>query len=163
MTSTGANADEEDDAAVDEPEEDDGNRPLSDRLTTELTAHRALALREAVTDDPDVALRAALHALCLKLFYHYGFDTCLEIEAKSVLFGHTSGLADTSVAKPIDARRQACRRDIWCLTRHRRRPVVACSYSVDISRLTSTAYSVRQGRRCLSASAARHRRTIGAS
>lgn len=93
--------------ATAEPEEEDGNRPLSDRLMTELTAHHTLALREAVANDPDVALRAALHALCLKLFYHYGFDTCLEIEAKSVLFGHTSGLADTLAAKAIGRERGA--------------------------------------------------------
>ncbi len=106
MTSAGEESDTDDDA-VDEPDEDDGNRPLSDRLMTELTAHRTLALREAVANDPDVALRAALHALCLKLFYHYGFDTCLEIDAKSVLFGHTSGLADTPAAKAIEARHKA--------------------------------------------------------
>ncbi|MBN9259767.1 MAG: ParB N-terminal domain-containing protein [Hyphomicrobium sp.] len=106
-TSSGVDADADEQDAVDEPEEDDGNRTLSDRLMTELTAHRTLALREAVANDPDVALRAALHALCLKLFYHYGFDTCLEIEAKSILFGHTSGLADTPAAKAIDARHKA--------------------------------------------------------
>jgi ParB family chromosome partitioning protein len=106
-TSSGEEPDADEPDAVDEPEEDDGNRPLSDRLMTELTAHRTLALREAVANDPDIALRAALHALCLKLFYHYGFDTCLEIEAKSVLFGHTSGLADTPAAKTIDARHKA--------------------------------------------------------
>jgi ParB family chromosome partitioning protein len=107
MTSSGEKSDADEHDAVDEPEEEDGNRPLSDRLMTELTAHRTLALREAMANDPDVALRAALHALCLKLFYQYGFDTCLEIEAKSVLFGHTSGLADTPVAKAIDARHKA--------------------------------------------------------
>ena len=106
MTSSGEESDA-DEEPVDEPEEDDGNRPLSDRLMTELTAHRTLALREAVANDPDIALRAILHALCLKLFYHYGFDSCLEIEAKSVLFGHTSGLADTLAAKAIDARHKA--------------------------------------------------------
>jgi ParB family chromosome partitioning protein len=36
-------------------EEDEGFRPLSDRLMTELTAHRTLALREAVANDPDTA------------------------------------------------------------------------------------------------------------
>ncbi|ODT22658.1 MAG: DNA-binding protein [Hyphomicrobium sp. SCN 65-11] len=107
MTSSGEESDADEHDAVDEPEEDDGNRPLSDRLMTELTAHRTLALREAVANDPDVALRAGLHALCLKLFYHYGFDTCLEIEAKSVLFGHTSGLADTPAAEAIDVRHKA--------------------------------------------------------
>jgi ParB family transcriptional regulator, chromosome partitioning protein len=107
MASSGEDFDADKDEPVDEPEEEDGNRPLSDRLMTELTAHRTLALRDAVANDPGVALRAALHALCLKLFYHYGFDSCLEIEAKSVLFGHTSGLADTSAAKAIDARHKA--------------------------------------------------------
>lgn len=104
MMSSGEASVTDDEDTVDEPEEEDGNRPLSDRLVTELTAHRTLALREAVANDPDIALRAALHALCLKLFYHYGFDSCLEIEAKSILFGHTSGLADTLAAKAIDAR-----------------------------------------------------------
>jgi len=103
-TATGIEADTDDEPAVDDPDEDEGVRPLSDRLLTELTTHRTLALRDAVATDPDVALRAALHALCLKLFYRYGFDTCLEIEAKSVLFGAASGLADSQSAKAIDAR-----------------------------------------------------------
>jgi ParB family chromosome partitioning protein len=107
MTSSGKDSDADEHDAVDETEDDDGNRRLSDRLMTELTAHRTLALREAIANDPDIALRAALHALCLKLFYHYGFDSCLEIEAKSVLFGHTSGLADTPAAQAIDARQKA--------------------------------------------------------
>ena len=37
------------------PEEDDTIRPLSDRLVTELTAHRTLALRDGVANDPQVA------------------------------------------------------------------------------------------------------------
>lgn len=103
-TATGIEADTDDEPAVDDPEEDEGVRPLSDRLMTELTTHRTLALRDAVATDSDVALRAALHTLCLKLFYRYGFDTCLEIEGKSVLFGAASGLADSQSAKAIDAR-----------------------------------------------------------
>ena len=106
-SSRGNSGPDQDNGVVDDPEEEDGNRPLSDRLMTELTAHRTLALREAVANDPDVALRAALHALCLKLFYQYGFDSCLEIDAKSILFGHTSGLAETSAAKAIDARHKS--------------------------------------------------------
>ena len=39
------------------------SRPLSDRLVTELTAHRTLALRDAVANDPQVAFQAVLHAL----------------------------------------------------------------------------------------------------
>ena len=106
FAANGTESDPDEEPAVDDPEEDETEnvRPLSDRLMTELTTHRTLALREAVANDPDVAFRATLHALCLKLFYRYGFDTCLEIEAKSVLFGNASGLSDTASAKAIDAR-----------------------------------------------------------
>ena len=91
---------------VAETDEDEGGvRPLSDRLMTELTAHRTLALREAVANDPDTAFLAMLHALCLKLFYRFGLDTCLEVEAKSVLFGtQIEGLGDMPYATAIDAR-----------------------------------------------------------
>jgi ParB family chromosome partitioning protein len=93
------------DPAADGDEEDEGIRPLSDRLMTELTAHRTLALREAIATDPDTAFLAMLHALCLKLFYRYGLDTCLEVEAKSVLFGtQVQGLGDMEYARAIDAR-----------------------------------------------------------
>ena len=34
-----------------------------------------------------VAFVAALHVLCLKLFYRYALDSCLEIEPKSAMFG----------------------------------------------------------------------------
>lgn len=87
------------------PEEDEGNRHISDRLLTELTAYRTLALREAVGQDPAIAHFAVLHALCLKLFYRYGLESCLEIDPKSVMFGaQAPGLADTPLAARVDAR-----------------------------------------------------------
>ena len=106
LSASGTESDPDDESTVNDPDEDEteGVRPISDRLMTELTTHRTLALRDALANDPDVAFRATLHALCLKLFYRYGFDTCLEIEAKTVLFGSASGLTDTAPAKAIDAR-----------------------------------------------------------
>jgi ParB family chromosome partitioning protein len=90
---------------VEEPDEDEGVRPLSDRLLTELSAHRTLALRDAVGNDPDVAFVAALHALTLKLFYPYPLDSCVDIEPKRLVFGaQAPGLADTASAKAIEAR-----------------------------------------------------------
>ncbi|MGH3630362.1 MAG: hypothetical protein ACRDRL_23335, partial [Sciscionella sp.] len=87
------------------PEEDEGIRPLPDKLLTELTAHRTLALREAIGHDPATAFLAVLHVLCLRLFYRYGSDSCLEIEPKSVMFGSLApGLADTPPAALVDAR-----------------------------------------------------------
>ena len=90
-----------------EPEEEDGIRPLPDRLLTELTAHRTLALRHALGDHPEVAFLAALHALCLKLFYGYGLNTCLELDVKSVTFsGQAPGLNDTGLARTLMDRHQ---------------------------------------------------------
>ncbi len=87
------------------PEEDEGIRPLPDRLLTELTAHRTLALRDALAAEPQTAFLAALHALCLRLFYRYGLDSCVEIEPKSALFSaQAPGLADTASARAIEAR-----------------------------------------------------------
>ena len=95
------------DAAA-EPEEEEGIRPLPDRLLTELTAHRTLALRHALGDHPEVAFLAALHALCLKLFYGYGLNTCLELDVKSVTFsGQAPGLNDTGLARTLMDRHQS--------------------------------------------------------
>jgi len=90
------------------PEEDEGLKPLPERLMTELTAHRTLALREALGNDWDTAFLAVLHALCLRLFYRSAADTCLEIEAKSAGFGtQAPGLNDTASARAIDVRHEA--------------------------------------------------------
>jgi ParB family transcriptional regulator, chromosome partitioning protein len=91
-----------------EPEEDEGLTPISDRLMTELTAHRTLALRHALGERPEVAFLAALHALTLKAFYAYRLDTCLELEAKSVSFGtQAPGLNDSASARALDERHRA--------------------------------------------------------
>ena len=90
---------------IDTPEEDETIRPLSDRLVTELTAHRTLALRDALASDPHIAFQAVLHALCLNAFYRYASNTCLEITAKHSGFSvQAAGLAETASAKAIDAR-----------------------------------------------------------
>jgi ParB family chromosome partitioning protein len=92
-------------APSEELEEDEGSKPIPDRLMTELTAYRTLALRDAFAQKPDVAFLAALHVLCLKLFYRYATESCLEIDAKSVLFGSQApGLNDTAIAKAVDDR-----------------------------------------------------------
>jgi ParB family chromosome partitioning protein len=90
-----------------EAEEDDGLKPLSERLVTELTAHRTLALRDTLANDPGTAFTAVLHKLCLSAFYRYSSGSCLEISAKSASFGtQAPGLADSASAKAIEARHQ---------------------------------------------------------
>lgn len=77
---------------------------LSDRLLTELTAHRTLALRNVLANDPEAAFLAAIHALALNAFYGPGaFETCVEIGAKSVLLGsHAPTMSDTPAARALD-------------------------------------------------------------
>src|SRR3546814_12692359 len=83
-----------------------GINPLPDRLVTELTAHRTLALRDALASDLDTAFVAVLHALCLNAFYRYASETCLEITAKSASFGtQAPGLNDSASAKRSEERR----------------------------------------------------------
>ncbi|MER8705128.1 ParB/RepB/Spo0J family partition protein [Mesorhizobium sp. M1088] len=89
-------------------EEDEEHSPISDRLMTELTAHRTLGLRHALGEHPDVAFRTALHALALKVFYHYGSDSCLELDLKTVGFGaQAPGLNDSVSADAIRARHES--------------------------------------------------------
>jgi ParB family chromosome partitioning protein len=89
----------------DEPDQEDGIKPIPDRLMTELTAYRTLALRDALAQDPDVAHLAALHAFCLRLFYRYALESCVEVEVKSYVFGSQApGLNDTTIAKAVDER-----------------------------------------------------------
>jgi len=45
---------------VEDDEDDDTVKPLPDRLVTELTAHRTLALRNALANDPAVAFQAVV-------------------------------------------------------------------------------------------------------
>ena len=92
---------------ADTSEEDDAIRPLSDRLVTELTAHRTLALRDALANEPNVAFQAVLHALCLSAFYRHSSNSCLEITAKNSGFSaQAPGLAETASARAIDARHE---------------------------------------------------------
>ncbi len=92
----------------DAPDEDDGLKPLSERLVMELTAHRTLALREALSRDAGIAFVAVLHVLALAAFYRYAASSCLEITAKSASFAvQAPGLADTASAKAIEAEHEA--------------------------------------------------------
>jgi len=88
---------------VDEDEDDDGTKPLSDRLVCELTVHRTMALRDALAGDPQLAMLACLHAMVLQLFYHYGQDSCVEITPRSTQFGSQApNLGDARYVQSID-------------------------------------------------------------
>ena len=92
-------------ADADADGEEDGLKPLSERLVMELTAHRTLALRDALAGDPDIALLAALHALVLQTFWRYPTASCLEIRAESPTpTVQGPGLRESQSAEAIDER-----------------------------------------------------------
>lgn len=67
-----------------EPEEEDGLKPLSDRLLTELTAWRTLALRDAFAGNPHVALTEFLHTLVRDLYWQVSGADCLEAYVREI-------------------------------------------------------------------------------
>jgi ParB family transcriptional regulator, chromosome partitioning protein len=71
-------------------DEDDVIRPLPDRLVSELTAERTLALRDALANAPDAAFIALLHALCLSVFRPHGQAGCVQIGVTQAWLGNVA-------------------------------------------------------------------------
>lgn len=102
-------------AQTSEPDEDDGDaiKPLPERLVIELTAHRTLALRNAVAENQHVAITALLHRLVLDTFGHRSATGCLEAFVRHVhLPTQDAELKDSPAAKAIDERHEAWKGDI---------------------------------------------------
>jgi ParB family chromosome partitioning protein len=96
-----------------EDDEEDTIKPLPDRLMSELTAYRTLALRDAVANNPHVAMTALLHKLCLDTFQHSAAGTCLEASVRHVFFSiQPAGLKDSSPAKAVAERHEAWKADL---------------------------------------------------
>ncbi|NGM37982.1 MULTISPECIES: ParB/RepB/Spo0J family partition protein [Methylobacterium] len=99
--------------AAPEPEEEDGIRPLSDRLLSELTAHRTLALRDAVANDPQVALTLLLHKLVLDTFHFRTGQGCLEARVREVhLAMQADDLKDSACARAVAERHAAWKEEL---------------------------------------------------
>jgi len=82
-----------------EEEDEEPGKPISDILIRDLSAHRTLALRVALAEQPDVALIALTHALTAQLFYGYAEAGCLEIRPTVTPLGsHAAGIEDTPLA-----------------------------------------------------------------
>ncbi|GGB62152.1 chromosome partitioning protein ParB [Tistrella bauzanensis] len=109
---------------VSEPEDEDDDvvKPLPDRLVTELTAERTLALRDKLATTPSVAFQAVLHKFCLDVFSRYfASGSAMEVAVRSVTFPiQAQGLKDTPTAKAISERHKSWeerlpkdRADLW--------------------------------------------------
>ncbi|BAM86847.1 putative plasmid stabilization protein [Bradyrhizobium oligotrophicum S58] len=106
------------------PDEDgeDVERPLPDRLISELSAYRTLALSDALGREPSIAFQAVLHSFVLATFYPFGSTlTCLEISLRAPSFpAQPPGLQDSIPAKAIAARHASWKaklpvsdKDLW--------------------------------------------------
>jgi ParB family chromosome partitioning protein len=96
------------DIAQPEDEDDDGLKPLPDRLVAELTAHRTLALRDAVANNPQIAMTALLHKLVSDNFLHPTGAGCLEASVRHIFFpAQTAELKDSLSARAVDERRES--------------------------------------------------------
>jgi ParB family chromosome partitioning protein len=83
-----------------EDEDADDEKPLSDILIRDLTAHRTLGLRLALREQPEVAIVAVTHALSAQIFYRGADAHILELRPNSTyLASHADGIEDTKAGK----------------------------------------------------------------
>lgn len=96
-----------------EDDEDDAIKPLPDRLVTELTAHRTLALRNALADNPYVAMTALLHKLVSDTFQHRMYKGAMEASVNHVFFPvQDEALKDSPSARAVHERHEGWAGDI---------------------------------------------------
>jgi ParB family chromosome partitioning protein len=97
-----------------EDEDDGALKPVPERLVMELTAHRTLALREAIGRSPDVALTLLLLKLVTDTFRtSSAVGSCLETSVRHVyMSAQAPDLKDSVVAKLVDERHAAWEADL---------------------------------------------------
>ena len=93
--------------ADEEEDEVETIRPLPDRLVSELTAHRTLALRDAVASSPHVAMTALLHRLVTDTFLPHSTRGCIEPQVREVHFpAQAEDLRDSTSARAVAERHE---------------------------------------------------------
>lgn len=90
-------------------DDEDVSKPLPDRLIIELTAHRTLALRDALAENPAITFQAVLHNFVLTAFYRFApSGSCLEIGLRTPTFPtQAPGLRESVSAKAVAARHES--------------------------------------------------------
>ncbi|MFG1423094.1 ParB/RepB/Spo0J family partition protein [Roseixanthobacter liquoris] len=94
-------------------DEEDGIKPLPERLVIELTAYRTLALRNAVADNPHIAMTALLHKLVSDNFMTRMYTGAMEAGVKHIYFPvQDEALKDSPSARAMQERHDAWSADI---------------------------------------------------
>jgi len=98
-----------------EPEDDENDvvKPLPERLVSELTAHRTLALHDALANNPHVAMTALLHRLVTERYHYSRPNGCLEVNVRHHFFSAQGpDLKDSLSAKAIQTRYEDWKADL---------------------------------------------------
>ncbi len=96
-----------------EDDEDDSIKPLPERLVIELTAYRTLALRNAVAENPHIAMTALLHKLVSDNFMTRMYTGAMEAGVKHIFFPvQDETLKDSPSARAVRERHDAWAADI---------------------------------------------------
>jgi ParB family chromosome partitioning protein len=99
--------------AEEEDDEEDSIKPLPERLVIELTASRTLALRNAVADNPHIAMTALLHKLVSDTFMTRMYTGAMEATVKQIYFPvQDDELKDSSFARAVQERHNGWAADI---------------------------------------------------
>lgn len=94
-------------------EEDDVIKPLPERLVAELTAHRTLALHDALANNPHVAMTALLHRLVMERYHYSAPGGCLEVGVRHHFFSSQgTDLKDSPSARAIETRYEDWKADL---------------------------------------------------
>src|SRR6202000_2305421 len=103
-------------------EDEEAARPLPERLVIELTAHRTLALRDALAENPAITFQAVLHNFVLTAFCRFPpSGSCVQIGLRTPTFPtQAPGLRDSVSAKAVEARHESWKarlpkdeKDLW--------------------------------------------------
>ena len=98
-----------------EPEDDESDvvKPLPERLVVELTAHRTLALHNALANNPHIAMTALLHRLVTERYHYSAPSGCLEVNVRHHFFSaQGTDLKDSASAKAIGVRYEDWKADL---------------------------------------------------
>ncbi|MBV1829153.1 ParB/RepB/Spo0J family partition protein [Komagataeibacter sp. AV436] len=114
--STGQGYEDREDGSISpdiEPEEEDGIKPLPDRLLTELTAWRTLALRDAFASNPHIALTEFLHTLVRDVYWQTPGADCLEAYVREIpLPVHSPDMPGSVPAHALRQRNEGWKHDL---------------------------------------------------
>jgi len=95
--------DEDSSASADDDNESEAG--LSDSLVADLTAHRTLGLRLALSEQPDIALVAVTHAMLAQTFYRGAEANVLDIRPGGLFLGsHADRIEDSEAGQSWSVR-----------------------------------------------------------